>query len=102
MFRAAAELLPQMVWIASGEGILEYANPRWQFCCGFHRLEDAVDWRCAIHSEDLPEELKISEKRASEMQMQMGTAMMRLMRYMLDPEVQAAQQRLGEAMMEMR
>lgn len=47
-----------------------------------------------------PEELKESQKRAEEVSKKIFAAMMKTMPYMMDPEVQKAQQRLGEAMIE--
>ena len=46
----------------------------------------------------LPEELKASQKSAEEVGKKMAGAMMKIMPYMRDPEVQKAQQRLGAVM----
>jgi len=46
-----------------------------------------------------PEELKETQKRAEEMGQKMAGSMMKLMPYMIDPEVQKAQKRLGAIMM---
>jgi len=46
-----------------------------------------------------PEELKESQKRAEEAVQKMVGSMMKLMPYMMDPEVQKAQKRLGAIMM---
>ena len=46
-----------------------------------------------------PEELKESQKKAEEMGKKMVGSMMKLMPYMVDPEVQQAQKRLGEVML---
>ena len=53
------------------------------------------------NSKEVPEELKALEKRVKNMQIQMGAAMMNVMRYMMDPDVQEAQKRLNAAMMQM-
>ncbi len=47
---------------------------------------------------NIPEELKDSQKKAEDVGKQMGQSFMKLMPYMKDPEVQAAQKRLGEIM----
>jgi len=48
----------------------------------------------------IPEELKEIEKKAEEVGMKMGASMMKVMSYMKDPDVQAAQKRLSEIMMQ--
>jgi len=45
-----------------------------------------------------PEELKESQKKAEEVSQQMGKGMMKMMKYMGDPEVQKAQKRLSTIM----
>ena len=47
---------------------------------------------------NLPEELKKTQERAGEMGLKMAGSMMKLMPYMMDPEVQKAQNRLGTIM----
>ena len=46
-----------------------------------------------------PEELKETQKRSEELGKKMAGSMMKMMQYMMDPEVQKAQQRLGAVMM---
>ena len=48
---------------------------------------------------NVPEELKGMQEEAAEVGKKMGAAMMKLMPYMKDPEVQKAQKRLQEVMM---
>ena len=48
---------------------------------------------------NVPEELKEMQAEAAEVGKKMGSAMMKLMPYMQDPEVQKAQKRLQETMM---
>ena len=50
--------------------------------------------------ENVPEELKEMQTEAEEVGKKMGSAMMKLMPYMQDPEVQKAQKRLQETMMQ--
>jgi len=45
-----------------------------------------------------PEELKESQKKAEEVSKKMVASMMKIMPYMMDPEVQKAQQRLHAVM----
>ena len=45
-----------------------------------------------------PEELKESQQKAEEMSKKMAGSMMKMMTYMMDPEVQEAQKRLGSVM----
>ena len=47
----------------------------------------------------VPEEMKETQKKAEEVGAKMGAAMMKVMPYMQDPEVQKAQKRLGQIMM---
>jgi uncharacterized protein YjgD (DUF1641 family) len=48
--------------------------------------------------DNIPEELKEMQAEAAEVGKKMGSAMMKLMPYMQDPEVQKAQKRLQETM----
>ncbi|MBN2591699.1 MAG: hypothetical protein JXA96_17670 [Sedimentisphaerales bacterium] len=48
---------------------------------------------------NIPEELKECQKRAEEAAQKFTSSMMKAMPYMNDPEVQKAQQRMGEVMM---
>lgn len=50
-------------------------------------------------SEPPPEELKASMEQAEKVGAKIGTSFMKIMQYMDDPEVQAAQQRMGQVMM---
>ena len=50
--------------------------------------------------DNVPEELKEMQTEAEEVGKKMGSAMMKLMPYMQDPEVQKAQKRLQETMMQ--
>jgi hypothetical protein len=50
-------------------------------------------------SNNLPPELKESHKRAEEMSKNMASTFTKLMPYLSDPEVAAAQARMGQAMM---
>jgi hypothetical protein len=52
------------------------------------------------NEENLPEELKESQQRAEEVGVRMATSFMKLMKYMDDPEVLAAQERMGKIMMQ--
>lgn len=52
------------------------------------------------NGEDLPEELKESQDRAEEVSAKMANSFMKLMKYMDDPEVMAAQERMGKIMMQ--
>ncbi len=47
--------------------------------------------------ENIPEELKSSQKKAEEMSTQFATSFGKLFQYMRDPEVREAQKRLSEA-----
>ncbi len=47
---------------------------------------------------NIPEELRVTQKKADEMGAKMAGAMMKMMPYMGDPEVLKAQQRLGTIM----
>ncbi len=52
------------------------------------------------NQENLPEELKKSQKRAEEVGAKMAGSFMKLMKYMDDPDVMAAQERMGGIMMQ--
>lgn len=51
-------------------------------------------------NEPPPEELKASMEEAEKVGAKIGTSFMKVMQYMDDPEVQAAQQRMGQVMMQ--
>ncbi len=51
--------------------------------------------------DNLPEELKKSREKVDAMGMKIGGAMMKTMKYMVNPKVMAAQKRLQKAMTEM-
>jgi len=52
------------------------------------------------NEENLPEELKESQDRAEEVGAKMATSFMKIMKYMGDPDVRAAQERMGKVMMQ--
>lgn len=52
------------------------------------------------NEEDLPEELKESQDRAEEVGAKMATSFMKIMKYMDNPDVMAAQERMGKVMMQ--
>ena len=47
---------------------------------------------------NLPDELRASQKKSEELGRQMAGSMMKMMQFMTSPEVQAAQQRMSQAM----
>lgn len=50
-FRHLADALPILVWAASPEGVLDYANDAWRRYSG---SVDAADWLRAVHPDDAP------------------------------------------------
>lgn len=64
--------------------------------------EVRVKYPGLFESPDLPEKLKALEKRASELEQKIVASHMNMIKYLMDPEVQAAQQRLQDAMMKMQ
>jgi PAS domain S-box-containing protein len=54
-YRCLAELIPQLVWTANGEGLLLDVNQRWADYTGL-TLEQvtAVGWQAVVHPEDMP------------------------------------------------
>lgn len=53
-------------------------------------------------SSEVPEELKVLEKKAEGLGEQMAASYMTMMKYMMDPGVQKAQERLSKAMLSMQ
>ncbi|HPR51311.1 MAG TPA: hypothetical protein PLU81_05950 [Deltaproteobacteria bacterium] len=51
---------------------------------------------------EVPEELKAVEKKAQGLSQQVAASYMNMMKYMMDPGVQKAQERLNKAMMSMQ
>ena len=51
---------------------------------------------------EVPEELKSIEKKMQELEKKVADSYMNMMKYMMNPEVQKAQQRLSNAMMSMQ
>jgi len=47
---------------------------------------------------NLPDELRASQKKSEELGKRMAGSMMKMMQYMMSPEVQAAQQRMSQVM----
>jgi len=53
-FRQLADSMPQIVWTATPDGIIDYYNRRWYDFTGF---EECSDWKEIIHPEDLDHSL---------------------------------------------
>jgi len=51
---------------------------------------------------EVPEELKSIERRSKDLEQKVANSYKNMMKYMMDPEVQAAQQRLQKAMLGLR
>ena len=49
-------------------------------------------------SKNLPDELRASQKKSEELGKRMAGSMMKMMQFMMSPEVQAAQQRMSQVM----
>jgi PAS domain S-box-containing protein len=49
-----AEAIPQIVWTADAEGIVDYYNRRWFEYTGLSVARGAGDWRAALHPDDAP------------------------------------------------
>lgn len=52
-FRALADAMPQMVWTAGPDGILDYTNQRWSYYTGMDRSGPAQGFKPALHPDDL-------------------------------------------------
>ena len=54
-FYTLANSLPQIIWTATPDGLLDYFNDQWYIYSGL-TFQDSVGqgWACAIHEEDLP------------------------------------------------
>jgi PAS domain S-box-containing protein len=53
-FRALAEMVPQMVWFTSRDGLTEYFNVRWEEYTGLSQKESLGNgWAVAMHPDDL-------------------------------------------------
>jgi PAS domain S-box-containing protein len=59
-FRQALDVLPQLVWLAGGDGTVEYLNRRCAEYTGLP-LDDLLgwDWGWVVHPSDLPETLRV-------------------------------------------
>ncbi len=54
-FRALTEILPQLVWSAGPEGIVEYVSPQWFAYTGLTDFESVIEqWSEILHPEDRP------------------------------------------------
>lgn len=51
-----------------------------------------------MNAKDLPEKLKESQAKAKQMGMDLAASFMKIMKYLNDPQVLEAQQRMGDAM----
>jgi PAS domain S-box-containing protein len=52
-FRTLADAMPQMVWTAGPDGILDYCNQRWFDYTGMVSYEPTHGFRPALHSDDI-------------------------------------------------
>lgn len=65
------------------------------------KMRELADKYPELENEDnLPEELKESQDRAEEVGAKMATSFMKIMKYMGDADVRAAQERMGKVMMQ--
>jgi PAS domain S-box-containing protein len=54
-YRFLAKAIPQIVWTASPNGVLDSFNPRWSEYTGLpHRPNQSRNWRNGLHPEDVP------------------------------------------------
>jgi PAS domain S-box-containing protein len=53
-FRALADAMPQMVWTAGPDGVLDYCNQRWLEYTGMEGYDPAQGFRPFVHPDDLP------------------------------------------------
>lgn len=53
-FRALADAMPQMVWTAGPDGVLDYCNQRWLEYTGMTEYNPAQGFRPVMHPDDLP------------------------------------------------
>ncbi len=65
------------------------------------KMQELAEKYPELDNEDnLPDELKESQVRAEEVGAKMAGSFMKIMKYMEDPEVMAAQERMGKIMMQ--
>lgn len=50
LFRSMAESLPQMIWVRSADGVIEYASKDWEEYSGIKNISEA--WLAMMHPED--------------------------------------------------
>ncbi len=59
-FREMADAMPQLVWTATPDGMIDYFNSRHEEICGIEQGETGFwDWRPAIHPDDLDATLQV-------------------------------------------
>lgn len=51
-YRALAEALPQLVWMATARGVITYSNPSWLRYTGLTAEQAAAGWPDAVHPDD--------------------------------------------------
>ena len=53
-YRTMANALPELIWTARPDGIIEYFNDRWYEYTGYHPVEQSGwRWRAVVHPDDL-------------------------------------------------
>jgi PAS domain S-box-containing protein len=52
-YQALSEAVPQIVWSAGPDGVVDYFNQRWFELTGFSAEATAASWESAIHAADL-------------------------------------------------
>ena len=52
-FRQLADLMPQIVWTASGDGSINYFNKQWFEYTGFEEGHDRQSWIAILHADDV-------------------------------------------------
>lgn len=66
-FRALANTVPDMTWVASADGTLLFASDRWQQYCGLDPMEYVQQWiELVVHPEDRAGRLAAWEKAQRE------------------------------------
>ncbi|MES2774882.1 MAG: ATP-binding protein [Bacteroidota bacterium] len=52
-FRQLADLMPQMVWTAKVDGMIDYFNKQWFEYTGFKDVHAGQDWMPVLHADDV-------------------------------------------------
>ncbi|HYF33036.1 MAG TPA: PAS domain S-box protein [Chitinophagaceae bacterium] len=63
-FRTLAETLPQMIWVRTMDGSIEYGSKSWEEYCGIRDVREA--WRTITHPEDWEPVMSLWQKSMEE------------------------------------